>query len=380
MAYTVNALEASLRAWEDLYFLDELAGMVATAIGKPLDGLPGTASHWAEFRSYLLNFKDGDFDINRFCDRNDDIQFASSLFDSMYPINVAAWTIGSRRVFGLTKELQEKFLAAEYKKVRWSDLLWPFKSFAIALEEPLVEQSVHSRKGSVESRFLLVTSCYEITGDDVGLDEGFECRMFWNDPGEGENLNVILSERERAELREDVRRKNWARIGRKVVQYRRRLGQMRMLPGSVLGWRAQLNEPLFNRAPDNLATATMKLVAGLCLYMESLPSSARSDNDWRTYVPSSSRGVRGVITDERQVCEVVDFHVRSPDTLAVFPRVPKPAGYTVKPHWRVAYKRRRRGEGHIPDAPRVVEVPSTFVHKDQMPPDAIVGGAVTKVR
>ena len=57
------------------------------------------------------------------------------------PEELSDWTQSSRRVFYLTRELQMLLALTSFEKITWGDIPWPFRSFVIVLEEPIVNDT-----------------------------------------------------------------------------------------------------------------------------------------------------------------------------------------------------------------------------------------------
>jgi hypothetical protein len=153
-------------------------------------------------------------------------------------------------------------------------------------------------------------------------------------------------------------------------------GNFRTPPGvAEMPYGGEKEEPIGDELPA-------KILAGLCLYLEALPAGMVENYPWHQSVQiKSRREIRKIITDGEQVCRVNDFHIISPDTMTLFPETLRTGpAYSVTPHWRRAHYRRKKGQGHNPNAPRDVYVGPAKIHEDQLPKGAVVGGAVSNVK
>ena len=129
MGQTVELLENALRVWEDMCLVDEarIRTGIASGLHKP-DEYYGPTRHWRELRNHLLMLKGGDFDVKRFlasgAQATDPLRLVGkdNLFHS-FPLQLASWTLSSRRVFHLSAEMIERFSVADYSHYKRSDLL-----------------------------------------------------------------------------------------------------------------------------------------------------------------------------------------------------------------------------------------------------------------
>jgi hypothetical protein len=294
----------------------------------------------------------------------------------MFPLQLASWIISSRRVFTISENLMLRFLAASYSKYKWSDLLWPFDSFAIDFETPLVFKD--GAQDNIEISLILVSSFYNVCGDNVISDkDGFEVSSFATSINDRRRTSEFLSSREREILDNNVRHKRWRKVNNRIRQLGERISDLTSLP-------AGNNDPYTIQKNDYIldTSSFAKIIAGLCLYMEALPVGTVDAYQWlQTKHARSKRDARKIITDGENICRVEDFNVLSPETMNLFPEaLGKGPAYTVTPHWRRAHYRRRRGQGKNPNAPRDIYVGPTLVHKDQIPDGAVPGGARSTVK
>lgn len=417
MTQTINLLENALCAWEDLFLIYEARVRTGVAAGtRSKEELLGPVRHWRELRNHLLSLAGADFDVARFCHGKHGTGLLSGIgreiaaeylhidtdmptpLDGLYeslPLQLASWTISSRRVFNLSNDMVERFLAADYSRYTWSDLLWPFDSFFLSFESPVTADD--SEIGG-----LLVSSVYGVCPDHkLAAAEGFECLTF-HTKADGDYVlpEQILTPQERMRFENDIRQKRWIKLNRRIGSTWSRF--LNIDPNEAL--RAYASGD-----PSTVAQASMpfhppagyaypvcwdkhaavqsgdagqivgKIIAGLCLYLEALPAGSVDTYSWRqTASVTAKRDLRKIVTDGAQVCEVADFHTLSPETMTLFPQTLREGpAYSVTPHWRRAHYRRRPGSG--PDAPRDVEVRSALIHKDQLPKGAVPGGAMSTV-
>ena len=129
----------------------------------------------------------------------------------------------------------------------------------------------------------------------------------------------------------------------------------------------------------NIAT---RIALGLCFYLQLLPPGTSAQrSDWQPLRHSQDpRAIR----IEAQVCSVtgVQFLPRlTPEMWQLFAAtldarhsiLQRPADL-VRGHWR-----RRMGEGHVVNAPRVVLIKPYLRGEDRLGPDGLAGGVITRV-
>jgi len=375
VAQTVTFLENALKAWEDKWLFYEASNrLLIYAKEKGPEVLRGPMRHWRELRNHILTLKGNDFDVTRFCPMEDDL--GASAYTTV-PLQLASWTLDSRRVFQLNSELVNKFATAELPAgLKWSDLLWPFDAFAISLEEPYMLQG---DSDDIALEMILVTSVFKAcSAHEYSKRDGFEVRYFLREACPLEDAErCVLTSNEREALEKRLKKKQW-------VKLQRDLGKI----AEKIRWRfASGNIPSGMQEPSLLKKEGLvgddpyfKIIAGFCLYLEALPPGTMEGYGWQQVPLSVRKQAQGFITDGEQVCRIENLHTLSPATLAEFPQSPRrgPA-YTVTPHWRRAHYRRARGQGNNPHAPRDVEVSAALIHKEHLPPGSIPGGAQSKV-
>lgn len=382
MGQSVLLLENALRSWESFRLIKEYGRRRSGYLGKS-EPISPDVLHWRELRPHLLHVPHRGFDHAKFC--SDDPVFGH------LPIQLASWIASSRRVFHVTEELMLRFAAADYSNYCWSDLLWPFDSFAISFDGMLG----NLRPDCTEyGNFMLITSMRTLCPDyPYGEPEGFEIALFVDGQGPRTQFSgklelgadylrrpeTLLAAKDHLWLDENVQKRRWSYLERHAGEIADSFHSRCDLNGLPPGY--DIPTPFRKDERINSASPIKKVIAGLCLYLEALPPGV-GETSWGT--PTSikaPRGVRKIITEETKVCEVMDFHTISPETMTLFPEtLRKGPAYTVTPHWRRAHYRRAPGQGKNPDAPRTIQVKSALVHKDQLPEGAVPGGAISTIR
>ncbi len=384
MSHTIDILENALRAWEDIFLLEEATTRqnIRNGLRKP-EHLVGPIKYWRELRSHLLSIRGHDFDDRKFIlpENLNYSPFSTITEDGRrntyenLPLQLASWILSSRRVFQLSNELIERFIAADYSTYKWSDLLWPFEAFVIQLESP-VEAFVDSEDFQIQ--MLMVTSIHNVCKEGtIDADRTMELGMFFTRRGEGDMPHEFFNQKDRDGLNDAVRNKRWDKLRKRLMPIGQKLinGEFMFPPGSTDPYSVDTSQFV-----DDSNSA--KIIAGLCLYLEALPIHTFQNYGWTESVKARlPRDVRKIITSGELICQVEDFHVLSPETMSLFPEtVLKGPAYTVTPHWRRGHYRRARGQGNNPDAPRDVYVKPALIHQDQVPQGAVPGGAISSVK
>jgi hypothetical protein len=390
MGKAIQLLDNALRAWEDLQLINEAYLRYRTHMGerKSQDLLP-PFKYWRQLRKQLLMASTQGFDFTRFCHLEDpsegDFLYAGTeCFFNEVPLQVASWITSPRRVFTLSEDMVQRFISADYSNYNWSDLLWPFDSFFINLEKPLVFETKKENGGNASLGGALVTSISQICPNYPRVEEdGFEIGYFFTAENGNEYPTGILSESDHRWLSQHLLNRQWRKVGKHLSNATQILfspdqdPQVRKFPAGGIDPQVLKKGAKVKEAESICAS----IIAGLCLYLEALPSGIVESYGWGQASPKARRDVRKIITDEEQVCCVEDFHVISPSTMSLFPETLRQGPvYTVTPHWRRAHYRRARGQGKNPNAPRNVYVGPTLIHKEQVPEGALPGGSVSSAR
>jgi hypothetical protein len=385
MGQTVQPLENALRAWEDLYLIDEATTRLGIESGiRKSQDLVGPVKHWRELRNHLLMIQGNDFDFRRFTlpENPSDSPLSGGAMMAGWencfqhlPLQLASWILSSRRVFQLNDELVERFITADYSHYKWSDLLWPFNAFSIQLESPV---NAYNDTPQHQLTMLLVTSIYQVCEQGfLEPDRTMEFGTFYSKRGDMIMPSEYLDSKERDRLDDDLRHKRWNKVRKRLIPIGQKLMNQEIMypPGSTDPYSVNTSDFVDDSNPS-------KIIAGLCLYLEALPTEITENYPWRQSVPiKAQREVRKIITDGEQVCQVNDFNVICPETISLFPETLRAGpAYSVTPHWRRGHYRRAKGQGKNPNAPRTIEVKPALIHKDLLPEGAVPGGAQSLVR
>jgi hypothetical protein len=382
-----HRLEQALCMWEAQNMMLSAAAhryvYLHTGLSVPLEG---PVVNWSNLRQHLLHTVSGTspYTLKDFLPTEALVPFvyASGSTLNYLPSALASWN-SSRRIYHLTEQLQHLLQLTSLKDVTWGEVPWPFESFAVTLEVPIVMDD-----GTVYDCILVSREKHDVTGRDM-----LGIRLFSQDLDRG--FAYTRDEKEfwmRAE-----RRKDWTRIKKMMAKQTRKSD--RPIKCSVFYLDVEKHTPVLIATPIAQVTdlteqhgldrlygipetieaaqwdIAARLVVGLCLYLRSLgPKTSTYTSDWKGVV-RAGLDIQAV-TREAQVCEVSSIHVFSPEALVVLRTAGSRAAQLIalRAHFREGHWRRMPGFGQDPEAPRVVQVMPTIVRIDRLADGALPGG------
>ena len=295
------------------------------------------------------------------------------IYDKMasIPVLLTAWTRSSRRVFALTPEMQHAFSHISVADVPLRDICFPFDSFLIELAHPVTFGEGHS------SGHLLVSKL--ISGDPANPDFAHGIELL--------NQNILDYRPLGAERHKEAQwireRKSVGKIEKFLQRHiGRRVAKLYQYRSPLIAFKSDSEyaaPKLITQKSLTPSEATMvKIVLNLCLYLEALSAPEHTEHSDRQWQKSGPRNRTEFIADELEVCTIKGFHTLR--TLSEGGHKSSRGAYEIsEPHWRRGHKRRRPGEGSIPDAPRSVKVLPTLVRADLIPEYGLPVGAVTRI-
>lgn len=407
-----NRLEDALQTYEDLCLMQEALSLSSRNNRGSRSAHPplsGGAANWRRLRSRLL---DNEYDM--LSNASDWLFSAEFKANSqlMYnvispledlPLDLYMWVRQSRRIFAVSPDLQRFTVAGNYGHLKWDNVLFPFPSFLVELETPIVEGGV--KESALFDAFLVTWLPLPDTND--GPNRQLKIRLFHRKKSDRKG---ILTQPERNTLQRDLDRRNWVRLakeGQKTLSkslsdaevtqgslhlgiYERALHGLDICvePKEILEAMHVLQRALPGKvsfANEKVATESThwrhyseaaKIAIGLSLYLVHMSTNSEPA-EWKQ--PKHSRpGPLNAITDGTYICEVVGKGIFDPTIFHPEGGGKLRSGFEMPPHFRRAHK--RRPAGSAPNAPKTIEVPSTFIHKDRMPPSGVAGGTRTEVR
>ena len=368
-------LERLLCHWEDYWLLEKLLMQVENARGgrRPY-GYTGAIQNAHRFRDFLIQMGNSpsgltvsDFapPIGHEMDGNREALGAM-------PLIMSTWCFHSRRIYCIDAGLQELLQATSLTGILWSDVEFPFTSFAVQLARPITESEYGLNHD------LLIVSLYELAGTQV-LD-------IWLVPTA--KVGPLFSD-SREDLEQLAERQQWDRL------LERLRGPISRLPDySIRRWYGPKDTLLPKLVSDTLAhwsalatsvandyycehqhlnSIVMRLVAGLPLYLKSLPPGSPHvsppTKPFRSGLPD-----RKVITNRWEVCNVTSVIPLTREERVFYgiegnQEEQRQAKYELSCHFREGHWRRPPGRGDDPTAPRTVHVRPCIVRRDRLPKD-----------
>lgn len=409
MISTVERLEQVLCAWEDHWFgcnaavqiKAGLMGRITSSAQSP--NFDGPLGNFYKFRNYLKSLSDmtdiRKFDRTRFLgdgSRNPGLAFfvkKTNYSLHTFPVALASWTISSRRIFHIAADLQVLLNSTSLDGVLWRDVSIPFKSFAVSLEIPIIDH-----RGAKYDCILF--------GEEPRYGKGWDnppytgVRLFHAKFGGG---GRHFSPDCRNDIMHAMQNGRWEHA-QKTLEYASnetnpffpiRLctffldDKARDFPVTTHATDLSVDDrpkEFQHRAlPEESIhfDAALRIVVGLCLYLQTLPPKSSARSDWKKYDRQGKKPDPKAITNDAQICMVSCLHKLTAEEREITgdnKLMRKKSLYELCAHFRRGHWRRPPGQGHIPDAPRIVWVRPTLVRRDRLVEGQLPGGAITLLK
>lgn len=380
-----RGIEQLVHAWEDrcLYFR---ARAELRQIQKKA-GLPiaGPLIHWNTFRGVLREMiKQGtEIDTKTIEDTKDsfdahyifpvEVVKALAGFASV-PIDVAVWSLTSRRCYVLTEDMQDLLDATALTGLCWNDVEFPFTSFIIQLPRPISD-----RMGTEYDQVLV-----RYLETDVMLDENYQkverpqkqllLRLIQKQDAQAPKR--LLGDLERRSMKKAIAKKNAQALFQELKACGPIIDQNKVSVSTIdisrIGERdigenfKELMQASYGMncacgQPHPEWDEAAHYVVSMCLYLLTMPKKVREKPDehraGKTALPplaiTRDIFVHTLDAPEKLNAEEKELlsHVRQ--------------GRQVSAHFRKAHYRRRPGTAHDPDAPKLVHVRFTWVKRER---------------
>ncbi|MFA6429490.1 MAG: hypothetical protein WCV84_03245 [Patescibacteria group bacterium] len=389
MSHPCNRIEEMLRVWEDFFFLNGLMAEFAAPLGFSTTDFPleGANIHWQDLRRHLreIAVANKPLDHLRFATAS---QYVLNNYGStcQFPIYLRDWMASSKRVFHLDEELQALLAGLSFGKMRVADVLFPFDSFLVTLEVPLM-MDLGRYDAILISR---IKPPPDAAVSKLPVEHGLSMALLSTSLGG----YMPLAKYDKDLLR-NVCRKNSPSAHNHLLAYEDRIPDpgpfvSTLIPKSVMK-RALANEPIPELAEAQTVTGkiepdfsihfrmavnnALRYVLGLCLYLTSLPAKSPHRSDWEKPLFPGKPDPRA-ISNDALICHVTSRFTLSAEVKAQLLSSLHGSGREVCVHPRNSHFRRRPGFGHDPDAPKVVIVGPTLVRKDRLRPGEMPGAGV----
>ncbi|XLQ19734.1 MAG: hypothetical protein ACKUBY_04025 [Candidatus Moraniibacteriota bacterium] len=137
-----DRLNKAVALWEDVCFLVQQFTIAGLRNKKYKNSrkpdFQGPVKHYKEFRQHILkNAVDGDYDYDKF---TGSYELSAGVLRNVgpLPMNLFAWNKHSRKTLSLTSNVQTLLSATSLDGFTWQDIKWPFKSFVLTLDDPII--------------------------------------------------------------------------------------------------------------------------------------------------------------------------------------------------------------------------------------------------
>ena len=380
-------LEDALARWEEFMWFAR-AGDVTAIDGfkvEPYFKQLGALTNYQNFRKKLLGLRSmQDFNHAEFAIASNPKahipppQTALQVCNAL-PGALAEWTVGSRRVFSLSEDLQALLAATHMGSLTWGDIRFPFTSFAISLPRPIVH-------GGSKTDFLLVSPMLvdvsEEGADQIEIESIRGIYMFDGSirPFEPSKYREELNRKLKSgRYQEVVRLINKRKLSERVHDG---LKHIRITLPSPMPSSDKPVEEILSRwgQPD-----VFRIVIGLCFYLQSLPAASPNRGEWKEWSRHrrvSSTPDTTAFMDEGQICEIGTSRKLSVEEREMF--------FSAKPgdrkrtlemsaHFRMGHWRRPPRTASNPEQEKTIWIHPTIVRRDRLVEGAIPRGSNVKV-
>ncbi|MFA5184913.1 MAG: hypothetical protein WC551_00290 [Patescibacteria group bacterium] len=378
--HPIHQLETALVRWEDTLMLGNLRNAldIYPAKYEPNGNL---LRSYTGFRQYLRSYRGGPFDFDRYFD--DGGMFEGKILhrlDVFFPPMLASWMGKSRRVFSLDRDLTNLLLQTSLEGVTWGEIRWPFETLVLTFEDsPLA-----SADGSCYYDCVL----FGVVDYPEPIGKQLQAYLF----SETAYMRIFFNDVERRKFKELWARGDIPNCQRKAaiaiesvlqrtnpdlesVVYSSDFKLVKDLPIQEMpeGWISYDGD---NQAEIILAN---RLVAGLCLYLNSLPSGSPQVSPVRSLSRSQRLQDPKAITNDAEICTVSSVYRLTAQEREIIGEHRRANRGSVElcAHFRRGHWRRPPGKGDDPTAAKTVWVRPTLVCRDRLAPGSIPGGSQT---
>lgn len=371
LVYVVDYLDKALRAWEDYWYLVNLGLTHRNALGlAPLCSRERAALNFARFRRFLLHLnQQTSVDYEPFLSPSDSpVEAVGDIMLNVTPVIIGEWCRSSRRVYGLSAELQAILEVTSLAGIRWSDVAFPFPSFALRLERPILQSG---------NDFILFNRIDAKFFGIEDLDTLYCFRMISRDVAEYEPISAA----NRQNIENRIKKKQWDHVKRLIFAGLRKICELRSawfaFPASDVNVEV-MKTPEYvllghkNTEQDDQVAweQIIRLVVGLPLYLKGLPSDSPHVSEWK---PTQLPQTRSVVEcmRETEICSVGShFTLTREDRLVLGLETPTDDEAVLlrelRCHFREGHWRRPQGLGNDPTAEKTVQVRFTIVRRDKL--------------
>lgn len=404
-----NRLELGLRAWENVCWSRWAAWQYEEAAGQEhtLD-FGGGVEKFRRIRSDMMQIRPF-ANVDDLADSYELPPMVRLEFPilSRLPRYLFRWTSQSRRIYDVSREATATMMVSKFTTMRWRDVQWPFKSFAMRFAKPVHEEDgydfflVNITDGSLE--VLLLSNQLESYDFLPPVKQQRIERLFRQGriAAVGDKINalarirrpmppiagtsVLIEDPDQlvSEALENTFRKSLEYTDR-LRRNTRTLLEGKNIPEHIrrLAGRVTTNVSYDDRVARERSEVNVHLPIALSVYLAAL-AYGRSNlivSEKGKEVKDKKSAQRGrSISDPDFVCEVQSTIQFSGSELEAIEACRTQAMREVSTHFRQFHMRRPPGKGHIETEPKTVPVRATIVNEAKTSQGELPGGATTKL-
>jgi hypothetical protein len=333
--------------------------------------LNGPAKHWKDYRKHLTRIHQDGFDYDKFVGKVwDDAPSETFPRQRLLASQVASWMKSSRRIYRVPEDLELLLAATSLNDVNWENVRWPFDSFLITLEVPII-------LGGNEIDSILV--CYELGEKSVS-----NATYILAVPRNMKKMDAVFIGDQSERISRALLNKDYDYASQKlnaILTNRLRSESPEMLILSKEAFRGDgLAAHFENEVWEDVGMQKiLRIVFGMLLYLQSLPASITAPSGWKRSEAVKEPGHPKKITLASEVCNIASVYKLNLQEKAVFRNGLRGAHLEVSVHYREGHWRRPPGKGSDPNFPKTVWVRPTIVRFDKLEDGGLPGGSEEKL-
>ena len=380
-----HRMEQLLQYWEMYWYATNANYRLVKNAPKPFPvPFTGPVKWWNQLRRDIINHDVFTYYNERYAPSKEAINFLNITPSVLLtPIIIGKWVLSSRRIFKLDTDLQFLLDMTSLRGVRIRDIQFPFDSFAVALDKPLVGE---------KGRFYDFIVASKLERNDVpGYYLAFyDQRLEVPPPVTPRDKEIIEQFIAKGGGDKGVERlaRCWGG-GRLAIPF----GTGHFIPTSNLDMKVleackldQLELPDGLDSTDtlqvaNVAEALSRVVLGMCMYLRTLPSPNTSRLPWKPVKPlrEFSNLAKSIpVIDESTICFVESrFKLSIKERIAFSDPEHIPTRSLLEKccHVRSGFWHRPPGTGHDSLQAKTQWTRPTIVREDKYVPGTLLKGA-----
>lgn len=376
---SVSRLDSLLSLWEDTCFIQKIGAQVNLQNGKiPPNPLDGPLTYAPEFRKFIMKFN-GTFSFTDY-PKFMNVNMGNMGNMAIIPLSILAWNHHSRRIFHLPTDIQTILDATSLGGITWEEIRFPFDSFLVTLEDPIVSDDNIEFDCILVSRIDLVSPLQK-NGPLI------ELRIISKNFSDYKKISN--SERKRA----DALVHNGKYL--EVLSFLTSMLSLNSFatPAIHVFWESLKTKTIQDSIPDlgkltgqpdmvkdSAMDSALHIVLNLCLYLENFSSSTLVRESKRFELPRKDRKATFDPASVQKISDIFTVKCAFKMTRSEIDQIVKEEKEAkerreVKVHWRRAHWRRKPGCGHIPMkiAPKDW-IPRKLINAERLPPNSLPPG------